>query len=465
MVTCLSRPTQGRSVDLPDPPAPPHPTPSLHPWPRPAHLAAHSHHVHRPPALPARPSPRALPLVHPGPRPAHSHTGRPQCGVTCPDLGPCEVTGPRAASDVPLGLSPGDGRGDPPLTAAHPPMSPTDQPLDLRLAHRKRRASGEGRCSPRPPSEPPAPSPPLPPPPPPLPSQTSPIHAPQEGIKVLECYRLPAPRPPPLPPILYPRPLHPSPLLYPGGGRGLPFPPLPSSSHPYPMLPLHEPRFPAYPLLRPFPTLAPSRHLLSGLRERRQTEHPPGRPARPRERYSCKFCGKVFPRSANLTRHLRTHTGEQPYKCKFCERSFSISSNLQRHVRNIHNKEKPYKCRLCERAFGQQTNLDRHMKKHDSDGPTILDRPLRPPPLLPSLAFPLLPLPPHDHHPDDDDDEEDIDVENEDDDEGEEREGGEPGDSQVSCEVTITPAPPPSPSTSPLQAPPPTPPPDSLVQV
>ena len=62
-----------------------------------------------------------------------------------------------------------------------------------------------------------------------------------------------------------------------------------------------------------------------------------------RDRYSCKFCGKVFPRSANLTRHLRTHTGEQPYKCKYCDRSFSISSNLQRHVRNIHNKEKPFR--------------------------------------------------------------------------------------------------------------------------
>lgn len=86
-----------------------------------------------------------------------------------------------------------------------------------------------------------------------------------------------------------------------------------------------------------------------------------------KDRYACKFCGKVFPRSANLTRHLRTHTGEQPYKCRYCERSFSISSNLQRHVRNIHNKERPFKCPLCDKCFGQQTNLDRHLKKHEID--------------------------------------------------------------------------------------------------
>ena len=30
-----------------------------------------------------------------------------------------------------------------------------------------------------------------------------------------------------------------------------------------------------------------------------------------KDKYLCSYCGKAFPRSANLTRHLRTHTGEQ----------------------------------------------------------------------------------------------------------------------------------------------------------
>ncbi|KAF6771312.1 hypothetical protein AHF37_09505 [Paragonimus kellicotti] len=81
-------------------------------------------------------------------------------------------------------------------------------------------------------------------------------------------------------------------------------------------------------------------------------------------RYQCPYCVKSFPRSANLNRHLRTHTGEQPYLCVFCKRGFSISSNMQRHVRNIHQRERPFLCSLCPRAFAQRTNLDRHMRYH-----------------------------------------------------------------------------------------------------
>ncbi|XP_043276256.1 transcription factor hamlet-like isoform X2 [Venturia canescens] len=121
---------------------------------------------------------------------------------------------------------------------------------------------------------------------------------------------------------------------------------------------LTRPPMSSFPGVKPFQDAVMSHH------HHHQHHHHPGKM---KDRYTCKYCGKIFPRSANLTRHLRTHTGEQPYKCKYCDRSFSISSNLQRHVRNIHDKQRPFKCPLCERCFGQQTNLDRHLKKHEAD--------------------------------------------------------------------------------------------------
>lgn len=178
------------------------------------------------------------------------------------------------------------------------------------------------------------------------------------------------------PPMAYPRPIHPTMLFEamcrPTGFHGFPGPPTGVDRLLPPSTPFGPPR--GFPFLGPF---AQQRQPLEMLRpgipgfgnvkpfQDVMGTHQPNNKIK--DRYACKFCGKVFPRSANLTRHLRTHTGEQPYKCKYCERSFSISSNLQRHVRNIHNKEKPFKCPLCERCFGQQTNLDRHLKKHEAD--------------------------------------------------------------------------------------------------
>lgn len=163
------------------------------------------------------------------------------------------------------------------------------------------------------------------------------------------------------PPMAYPRPTYPTMLEmyrtnfqnFPQNDRLLPF-----GSHRFPFLntPFHQRLDLLRPSLQSFNHVKPYHDVIHQQNQ-----------GKVKDRYSCKFCGKVFPRSANLTRHLRTHTGEQPYKCRYCERSFSISSNLQRHVRNIHNKEKPFKCPLCERCFGQQTNLDRHLKKHEAD--------------------------------------------------------------------------------------------------
>lgn len=169
------------------------------------------------------------------------------------------------------------------------------------------------------------------------------------------------------PPMAYPRPIHPMLLeMYRPNFHNF----SPPQSNERLLHPFGPPRYPFLNSLQPhrnFDLLRPSLQAFGGNKQPFQDYIQQQAPGKIKDRYACKFCGKVFPRSANLTRHLRTHTGEQPYKCRYCERSFSISSNLQRHVRNIHNKEKPFKCPLCERCFGQQTNLDRHLKKHETD--------------------------------------------------------------------------------------------------
>ena len=48
--------------------------------------------------------------------------------------------------------------------------------------------------------------------------------------------------------------------------------------------------------------------------------------------FNCTICGKKFNRKANLTIHMRCHTGEKPYKCEVCGKGFSDKSNYNKHV-------------------------------------------------------------------------------------------------------------------------------------
>ncbi|TSO05377.1 Ras-responsive element-binding protein 1 [Bagarius yarrelli] len=51
----------------------------------------------------------------------------------------------------------------------------------------------------------------------------------------------------------------------------------------------------------------------------------------------CNVCSKRFWSLQDLTRHMRSHTGERPYQCQTCDRTFTLKHSLVRHQR-IHQK-------------------------------------------------------------------------------------------------------------------------------
>ncbi|KAF5902744.1 zinc finger and BTB domain-containing protein 40 isoform X1, partial [Clarias magur] len=103
----------------------------------------------------------------------------------------------------------------------------------------------------------------------------------------------------------------------------------------------------------------------SGLLYHRRTEHLEERP------YACEECGAKFAANSSLKNHMRLHTGEKPYHCKHCDMSFAVAAALSYHTKKKHSEGKMYSCQYCSATFAQSIELTRHVRTHTGDKPYV----------------------------------------------------------------------------------------------
>ncbi|XP_053725065.1 zinc finger and BTB domain-containing protein 40 isoform X1 [Synchiropus splendidus] len=103
----------------------------------------------------------------------------------------------------------------------------------------------------------------------------------------------------------------------------------------------------------------------SGLVYHKRTEHFEERP------FACQLCGSKFGANSSLKNHMRLHTGEKPYQCKQCAARFSVAAALAYHTKRKHSEGKMYECQYCKAAFAQSIELTRHVRTHTGDRPYV----------------------------------------------------------------------------------------------
>ncbi|CAL4077295.1 unnamed protein product, partial [Meganyctiphanes norvegica] len=86
--------------------------------------------------------------------------------------------------------------------------------------------------------------------------------------------------------------------------------------------------------------------------------------------YQCIQCSKCFTRGDKLKVHMRIHSNVRPYWCQEpgCQYRAIDSGSLKKHMR-IHTDERPYKCQLCLYSARDGSQLTVHLRTHTGDTP------------------------------------------------------------------------------------------------
>lgn len=102
---------------------------------------------------------------------------------------------------------------------------------------------------------------------------------------------------------------------------------------------------------------------------------------KPKKKHLCPNCGREFPHSSALKRHLVIHSGKRPFKCFICGRGFTQDGNLKTHMKvhrgELHKwtlvqekKQLPEAriaaniCGECGMDFPEKQQLEKHRESH-----------------------------------------------------------------------------------------------------
>lgn len=78
----------------------------------------------------------------------------------------------------------------------------------------------------------------------------------------------------------------------------------------------------------------------------------------------CPDCNKSFSQAANLTAHVRTHTGQKVSLVKYIYLLILIGLFFNTFI-----VYQPFRCPVCDRKFSQSSSVTTHMRTHSGERP------------------------------------------------------------------------------------------------